>query len=190
MEFIRKPELRRGYAHTNQSKRRDLHECSQTEPAQLGELLHASPPSSLGVQEPAVAGGAAEVLGSFPDHAQEFSPFGVSFTSIKDCFNFYEDEVAFRFSFFSALISASPHFAALVFVALDSSILVPHSHVAVSCRNSLALSQHCSCQHKTKAFVSTLSHKPSLENSEIKLLQIDANLRSPYIPQNNKSKFF
>lgn len=53
-------------------------------------------------------------------------------------------------------------------------------------RNTLALPWHCWCLRETMAFVSKLSHKPSLENSEIKLLQIDANLRRPYIPQNNK----
>ena len=103
---------------------------------------------------------------------------------------FSGDEVALWVSFFSVHVSVSPHVAALICVAIESLILVAHSHEAISCRNALTLSWHCWCQHKTKAFVSKLSHKPSLENSELKLLQTDANLRSPYIPQNNKSKLF
>lgn len=103
------------------------------------------------------------VPGSFPC-------FGVSFIRIKEYNRLLQGwSTFFLFSFFSVHVSVSPHFAALISVALESFSLVPHSHVAISC-------------------MSKLSHEPSLENSEVKLLQTDANLRSPYILQNSKSK--
>lgn len=69
MEFVGNQNSEGDKPTQTKAKRSDLHECPQTEPAQLVELLHASPHSSLGVQSLVVAGGAAEAFGSFPDGA-------------------------------------------------------------------------------------------------------------------------